>query len=84
MVGLGGMVHPAGIAFVLPAELALGIGGLGGVFSGSDGLGGDAVIAQTILRHNVECRLKSFPSLQSAARRRRCSHPSAADPGAGW
>ena len=35
----GRVVHPSGVALVLPAQLALGIGGLGGIFCRSNGLG---------------------------------------------
>ena len=35
----GGMVHPAGVALILPAQLALGIAALGRRFGGGDGLG---------------------------------------------
>src|SRR5699024_2152755 len=35
----GGVVHPAGVALVLHAQLALGVGALGGQLGGRDGLG---------------------------------------------
>ena len=35
----GGMVHPSGVALVLFTQLALGVGSLGGVLGGGDGLG---------------------------------------------
>src|SRR5699024_7967147 len=39
VVGPGRMVHPAGVAFVLPTQLALGIGSLGRILGSGDGLG---------------------------------------------
>ena len=39
VVGPGGMVHPTGIALVFHAQLALGVGILGGVLGGGNGLG---------------------------------------------
>ena len=39
VVGPGGMVHPARVALVLPAQLAFGIGSLGGIFGSGDGFG---------------------------------------------
>ncbi len=35
----GGVVHPAGVPLVFPAELALGVAALGGLFGGGDGAG---------------------------------------------
>ena len=39
VVGPGRVVHPSGVALVLPAQLALGVGGLGGIFCRGNGLG---------------------------------------------
>ena len=58
VVSPGGVVHPSGVALIFPAELALGIAGLGGQLGGGDGLG--VLLGLTQVDGNVQIAVLAF------------------------